>query len=149
MAQFTIKGKVYRSEKIDLFKQIQIEKRIGMVYPALAAARAIYEFDPVVALGYVTTAMNRMSDDDLVFVNQMVCDIMEEVQFSVPYLLVQFGEAEPRLLSVLASDNLLGNLTLKPFQSALLIFLEVKVLNHLTVRSDGKVLDSQIKTHHA
>ena len=86
--------------------------------------------------------------DDLVFVNQMVCYVMEEVQFSVPYLLVQFGEAEPRLLSVLASDNLLGNLTLKPFQSALLIFLEVDVLNHLTVRGDGKVLDSQIKSYH-
>lgn len=68
MAKFTIKGNVYSSGKIDLFKQLQLEKRIGPVYPALAAAKAVSNADPMVGLGYVTSSFNRMSDEDLLFV---------------------------------------------------------------------------------
>jgi hypothetical protein len=68
MANFTIKAREFRTNKIDLFKQLQIEKRIALVFPAFAGARAVVEQDPIIAAGYITNALHRLPDDDMIFV---------------------------------------------------------------------------------
>lgn len=68
MADFTIKGRSYRSGKIDLIKQFHIQRRLGVIYPAFAAAKAVMAVDKIVAAGYITNAMVRLSDADWDFV---------------------------------------------------------------------------------
>jgi hypothetical protein len=84
MAEFSLKNMVFRSGRMELRKQFHVQRRIGIVYPAFAAAKAIIEGDaitgPPVAINYITNAMLRLNDADWDFVIDACLDLVHVQQ---------------------------------------------------------------------
>ena len=83
MAEFTIKGRAYRSGKMDLRKSFFVRNRIAVVYPAFAGAKAVMGSDPILAAGYITSAMRRLSDEDWAYVIDACLDLVQVQQGSM------------------------------------------------------------------
>lgn len=68
MADFTVKGKNYRSAKMDVIKQFHVLRRMGPLYPNLMAALRLKNEDPMMAISFGVTAMSKLSDEDFNFI---------------------------------------------------------------------------------
>ena len=80
MADFKIKERAFRSGRIELRKQFHVQRRLGVVYPAFAGAKAVMNADPIMAASYITNAMMRLSDEDWDFVIDACLDVVAVYQ---------------------------------------------------------------------
>ena len=80
MADFKMGPYVCRSGRMDLFKQFHVQRRISIIYPAFAGAKAVYKTDPIIAMSYITSAMMRLSDADWDFVLHACLDVVQVQQ---------------------------------------------------------------------
>lgn len=80
MAEFSVKNVPFRTSKMDLRKQFHIQRRIALIYPGLLGAKAVMETDPLLAVGYVSTSLNRLGDDDWDFVMDACLETVQVMQ---------------------------------------------------------------------
>lgn len=80
MADFTVNGIACKSGKMDLWAQMHVQRRIAVAYPALAGAVKIFKADPILASGYVTQALSRLSNEDWDFIVNNSLDQVQVLQ---------------------------------------------------------------------
>ncbi len=77
MAEFTIDGKAYKSGRLDAFKQSHIVRRLAPLVGALAPALRVFKTDPMAALQLVTSALAKLSDEDVEYVQKACLCVVE------------------------------------------------------------------------
>lgn len=80
MVDFTINGRTFRSSKMELRKQFHVHRRIALIYPAFLGARAVMDNDPLLAVGYISSAVNRLNDGDWDFIMDACLDVVKVQQ---------------------------------------------------------------------
>lgn len=94
MADFAVNGVQFRSAKMDLRKQFHVQRRIALIYPALLGAKAVMESDPLLAVGYVSTAINRLGDEDWDFILNACLEVVQVQQAATLWVNIKTAGAD-------------------------------------------------------
>lgn len=61
---FKIGSTDFRAEKLDLFVQFHVLRRLGGFYPNVLEALKTWKHDQVMSLGFISIALSRLPEDD-------------------------------------------------------------------------------------
>src|SRR6185312_6619357 len=83
MAEFEIDGVKYQSDKLPLFTQFHVLRRMGSLFSSIVGAGAVRDKDPLLAIGYIATAVSKLSEDDANYVLKNCLSVVKKLQGAV------------------------------------------------------------------